>query len=99
MNDISLYDENSFVSIITKCYRECISDLKQIPDMYILADAILEYTFDYGIFNVSYRGIRMSTCQAINTMLEDVLMFEGILFRKKGQLINSNQLIMFDDLE
>lgn len=92
-------DENSFVEIILKCYRECTKDSNQVPDLYVLSDYILEYTFDYGIFNVSYKGIRTSLVQALDTMLEDVLKLEGILYRKRGQLVNSYQLIMFLDLE
>lgn len=86
-------ENNTLVEVVKHVYR----DYESIPDIHKVKDDCLEFMFDSGKNTIRYRGIIMSMNEAVD-LLEDVLMFEGFIFRKDGQVINPLQLEMFPDL-
>lgn len=86
-------ENNTLVEIIKHIYK----DYEDIPDIYQVKDDCLEFMFDSGGSTVKYMGIVMSMHEAID-MMEDVLIFEGFIFRKDGERVNPLQLEMFPDL-
>lgn len=99
-NNLILQDieNNTLVSIITHCYKECVKSSGRIPDLSEISDECLEYVVDYGIKVVTYCGAKMSAIHAIDMFLTVVLNHQGFMYRTKNIAINPHQLTMFDEL-
>lgn len=91
-------ENNTLVSIISHCYKECIRRKGSTPDLSEISDECLEYVTDYGIRMVTYCGARMSAIGAIDVMLINILNEEGFIYKIGSRFINPHQLTMFDEL-
>lgn len=91
-------ENNTLVSIISHCYKECILRKGSAPELSEISDECLEYVTDYGIRMVTYCGARLSSIEAIDIMLADILNQEGFIYKLGSIYVNPHQLIMFDEL-
>lgn len=91
-------ENNTLVSIIAHCYKECIKSKGSTPELSEISDECLEYVVDYGIRVVTYCGARMSAIQAIDMLLIDILNHQGFIYKKGNIFMNPHQLTMFDEL-
>jgi len=91
-------ENNTLVSIISHCYKACILRKGSSPELSEISDECLEYVTDYGIRMVTYCGARLSSIEAIDIMLADILNQEGFIYTMGNIYMNPHQLIMFDEL-
>ena len=91
-------ENNTLVSIIIHCYKECISRKGSAPELSEISDECLEYVTDYGIRMVTYCGARLSSIESIDLLLVDILDNEGFIYKIGNIFVNPHQLTMFDEL-
>lgn len=91
-------ENNTLVSVISHCYKECIRRKGSTPELSEISDECLEYVTDYGIRMVTYCGARISAIEAIDIMLADILDQQGFIYKIGNLFINPHQLTMFDEL-
>lgn len=99
-NQLILQDieNNTLISVISHCYKELIRRKGNTPELSEISDECLEYVVDYGIRVVTYCGARMSSIEAIDIMLMNILDQQGFIYKNGNIFVNPHQLTMFDEL-